>query len=128
VRQSQNQAAAGNAYTQPNPRELERNNDLSGVPWGSLNMRHVFERGQQAAQQGNRTPSSYSSQATAAEPTSSSGYYGTFASAEQEVSYYYDNQQSQGQNVSNPQAYRGNYSGAGGFAGQPGQGSGYYKH
>jgi hypothetical protein len=44
--QSRDQAAAGNAYSQPNPQEMERTSDLSGVPWGSFNMRYIIERGQ----------------------------------------------------------------------------------
>lgn len=81
VRQSHDRAAAGNAYSQLNPQELEQSNDSSGVPWGSFNMRHIVERGQAqeqiATQQRSSDSSVYFPQASTQGPPTRTGYQAT---------------------------------------------------
>ncbi|KAG9245869.1 hypothetical protein BJ878DRAFT_418213 [Calycina marina] len=50
-REAENQAQAGNAYRTPYPHELIANNNLSGLPWGGLNIRHVVSSEQAREEQ-----------------------------------------------------------------------------
>ena len=50
ARIADNQHAAGSAYTAPNPDELEAK-DPSGLPWGSVPIKQVFEAGRAAARE-----------------------------------------------------------------------------
>jgi hypothetical protein len=54
IRDSQNQAAARNAYSQPDPRDLQHGNGSSGLPWGGVSIKHVVERGKEREQQSAR--------------------------------------------------------------------------
>ena len=54
IRDSQNQAAARNAYSQPDPRDLQHGNASSGLPWGGVSIKHVVERGKEREQQSAR--------------------------------------------------------------------------
>jgi hypothetical protein len=54
IRQSQNQAAARNAYLHPDPRDLQHGNASSGLPWGGVSIKHVVERGKEREQQSAR--------------------------------------------------------------------------
>ncbi len=53
-RDAQNQQYAGSAYHIPDPEDftLDDGGDLSGLPWGGLNMRHVVARGHASASTG----------------------------------------------------------------------------
>ncbi|KAK0636212.1 hypothetical protein B0T17DRAFT_72121 [Bombardia bombarda] len=54
-RDAQNQQYAGSSYHIPEADELPADEELSGLPWGSINMRHVVARGHAtASQQGSR--------------------------------------------------------------------------
>jgi hypothetical protein len=55
ILQSQNEAAAGNAYSQPDPTQLGPDNGHSGLPWGGVSIRHVVELGQSREQSRHRT-------------------------------------------------------------------------
>ena len=54
ARIADNQHAAGSSYTAPNPDELE-GNDPSGLPWGSVPIKQVFEAGKARQQQSQQT-------------------------------------------------------------------------
>ncbi|KAL1880221.1 hypothetical protein VTK73DRAFT_6049 [Phialemonium thermophilum] len=57
-RDSQNEAHAGSSYHIPEPEELGPEDDLSGLPWGGLNMGYVVAKGHESAsQQGSRRTS-----------------------------------------------------------------------
>ncbi|KAK3944165.1 hypothetical protein QBC46DRAFT_337896 [Diplogelasinospora grovesii] len=71
-RDAQNQQYAGSSYHIPGPDEITNDGaDLSGLPWGSLSMRHVVARGHaSASQQGNNSSSRReSSDPSAASPS-----------------------------------------------------------
>lgn len=44
-RDSRNQEHAGNSYRIPSASDIDTESDLSGLPWGSLNLSHVVSRG-----------------------------------------------------------------------------------
>jgi hypothetical protein len=48
-REARNQQHAGSAYRVPEPDELAAGEDLSGLPWGGMNIQHVVARGHNAA-------------------------------------------------------------------------------
>ncbi|KAK4250666.1 hypothetical protein C7999DRAFT_11564 [Corynascus novoguineensis] len=54
ARDAQNQQYAGSAYHIPDPEDFsfDDGGDLSGLPWGGLNMRHVVARGHASASAG----------------------------------------------------------------------------
>ncbi|KAK4044747.1 hypothetical protein C8A01DRAFT_42369 [Parachaetomium inaequale] len=61
ARDAQNQQYAGSAYTIPDPEDFTLDDsDLSGLPWGGLNMRHVVARGHASASTGHHTHSHHS--------------------------------------------------------------------
>ncbi|KAH7402044.1 hypothetical protein DE146DRAFT_452197 [Phaeosphaeria sp. MPI-PUGE-AT-0046c] len=63
-REAENQRRAGSAYASPGGNEIETNQNLSGLPWGGLSMRHVVETGkskEQNSQRGSRESSVYGS-------------------------------------------------------------------
>lgn len=47
-RDSRNQEYAGNSYRIPSPKDFSQENELSGLPWGSVNMSHFLSRGHEA--------------------------------------------------------------------------------
>ena len=44
-REAENQAHAASSYVTPDPNEMGHEDELSGLPWGSLNLRHVVSTG-----------------------------------------------------------------------------------
>lgn len=57
-RDAKNQRSAGLAYTTPDPEYMDADYELSGLPWGSLSLKHVVERGnarERESQQGSQT-------------------------------------------------------------------------
>ena len=57
-----NQQYAGSAYHIPDPDDLVLDDgELSGLPWGGINMRHVVARGHASASAGHHTLSLHSS-------------------------------------------------------------------
>ncbi|MCJ1408580.1 hypothetical protein MMC19_002655 [Ptychographa xylographoides] len=63
VRIAENQHAAGSAYAAPDARDLARNANPAGLPWGSVSLKHVVEAGkakekqvQQASREGSAAP------------------------------------------------------------------------
>ena len=44
-REAENRAHAGHSYHTPDPGEMGTEDDLSGLPWGSLSLRHVVSKG-----------------------------------------------------------------------------------
>ncbi|TVY29087.1 hypothetical protein LHYA1_G002513 [Lachnellula hyalina] len=44
-RDADNQAHAGHSYNTPDPDEMGGNDELSGLPWGSLSLKHVVSKG-----------------------------------------------------------------------------------
>jgi hypothetical protein len=47
-RDLKNQEHAGNSYRIPTPSDIDAVSDLSGLPWGSVNLNHVVARGYDA--------------------------------------------------------------------------------
>jgi hypothetical protein len=62
ARDAQNQQYAGSVYHVPDPEDfsLDDGGDLSGLPWGGINMRHVVSRGHASASAGQHTHSHHS--------------------------------------------------------------------
>jgi hypothetical protein len=44
-REARDKAHAGNAYNIPDPSEMGADDELSGLPWGSLSLKYVVSRG-----------------------------------------------------------------------------------
>ncbi|KAL2165679.1 hypothetical protein VTG60DRAFT_4041 [Thermothelomyces hinnuleus] len=60
-REALNQQYAGSAYHIPHPEDITFDDcDLSGLPWGDINMQHVVARGHASASSGHQTHSHYS--------------------------------------------------------------------
>ncbi|KAF7553638.1 hypothetical protein G7046_g7045 [Stylonectria norvegica] len=47
-RDSRNMEYAGNSYRIATPSDISSEQELSGLPWGSVNLRHVLSRGHEA--------------------------------------------------------------------------------
>jgi hypothetical protein len=45
ARDAENQSRAGQIYSTPSAQDIDTEFELSGLPWGSLSLRHVVERG-----------------------------------------------------------------------------------
>jgi len=56
ARITENQAAAGAAYRVADPSELASNDNPSGLPWGSISIRHAMEAGQARTQGSHTSP------------------------------------------------------------------------
>ena len=59
-RESENQDKATSAYVTSDPAELQSPSDLSGIPWGGLNMQYIVGRGrprEERSRPGSREPS-----------------------------------------------------------------------
>ncbi|KAG4431821.1 hypothetical protein IFR05_012703 [Cadophora sp. M221] len=57
-RDAENQAHAGHSYNTPNPGEMGTDDELSGLPWGSLSLKHVVSKGrakEEESRRGSRT-------------------------------------------------------------------------
>lgn|SRR5690348_9801446 len=44
-RDAENRAHAGHSYHTPDPSEMGADDELSGLPWGSLSLKHVVSKG-----------------------------------------------------------------------------------
>ncbi|KAH8804630.1 hypothetical protein F5884DRAFT_679562 [Xylogone sp. PMI_703] len=82
-RDERNRAHAGSAYHTPDPGDLGTDDELSGLPWGSLSLKHVVEKGK-AKEYSSRHGSRREDTATYYSPRDEEGYY------EGDTSYYYD--------------------------------------
>ncbi|KAF2831944.1 hypothetical protein CC86DRAFT_83543 [Ophiobolus disseminans] len=63
-REVENQRRAGSAYASPEPDEIDTGQNLSGLPWGGISMKHVVATGktkEQSSQQSSRENSVYGS-------------------------------------------------------------------
>lgn len=63
-REIDNRRRAGSAYASPEPDDLDAGQNLSGLPWGGISMKHVVEAGkskEQSSQQSSRDESVYGS-------------------------------------------------------------------
>jgi hypothetical protein len=63
-RDTENNRRAGSAYASPDADELETSQNLSGLPWGGISMKHVVEKGRikdNNSQQSSRENSVYGS-------------------------------------------------------------------
>ena len=63
VRIAENQQVAGSAYAAPDAKDLARDANPTGLPWGSVSLKHVVESGrakeeraQQASREGSAGP------------------------------------------------------------------------
>jgi hypothetical protein len=97
--QSRDRAAAGNAYSQPNPQEMERTSEISGVPWGSFNMRYIIERGQAREQEvaeqiGRELSASFTQRSMQGLQTSAACYGSAYGGVDNPPSYLQDQQYS----------------------------------
>ncbi|KAL9076041.1 MAG: hypothetical protein Q9157_003791 [Trypethelium eluteriae] len=61
-REAENRKRAGNTYKTPEAGEVESRNDLSGLPWGGVNMRHVISSGKAKGQSSGQDSRDASSQ------------------------------------------------------------------
>ncbi|KAF2016059.1 hypothetical protein BU24DRAFT_492222 [Aaosphaeria arxii CBS 175.79] len=56
-REMENQRRAGGSYASPEPGDIDPGQELSGLPWGGISMRHIVEAGknkEQNSQQSSR--------------------------------------------------------------------------
>jgi len=53
-REAENRAHAGSAYHTPDPGEMGTDDELSGLPWGSLSLKHVVRKGKAKEDQSRR--------------------------------------------------------------------------
>lgn len=63
-REVENQRQAGSSYASPEPGDIAQGQDLSGLPWGGISMRHIVEAGknrEQNSQRSSRENSVYAS-------------------------------------------------------------------
>jgi hypothetical protein len=61
-RDVENQRRAGSSYATPEPGDIDPGNELSGLPWGGISMRHIVEAGkskEQSSQRSSRENSVY---------------------------------------------------------------------
>ncbi|ORY11243.1 hypothetical protein BCR34DRAFT_588060 [Clohesyomyces aquaticus] len=61
-REVENLRRAGSSYASPEARDLDQGQDLSGLPWGGISMRHIVEAGkgkEQSSQRSSRENSVY---------------------------------------------------------------------
>ncbi|KAH7355841.1 hypothetical protein BKA66DRAFT_372731, partial [Pyrenochaeta sp. MPI-SDFR-AT-0127] len=73
-REVENQQRAGSSYASPEPDAIETNQNLSGLPWGGISMKHIVETGkskEQNSQQSSRENSVYGSTSRAGGGSSS---------------------------------------------------------
>jgi hypothetical protein len=54
-RDVENQRRAGSSYTTPEPGAIDQNQDLSGLPWGGISMKHIVETGKTKEQNSQRS-------------------------------------------------------------------------
>ncbi|KAF1920143.1 hypothetical protein BDU57DRAFT_436084, partial [Ampelomyces quisqualis] len=60
--EAENQRRAGSAYVSPQPEEIDTNENLSGLPWGGISMKHIVEKRkskENSSRQGSRENSVY---------------------------------------------------------------------
>ncbi|KAH8757768.1 hypothetical protein BGZ57DRAFT_859194 [Hyaloscypha finlandica] len=53
-REAENRAHAGHSYHTPDPGEMGTDEELSGLPWGSLSLRHVVSKGKAREEESRR--------------------------------------------------------------------------
>jgi hypothetical protein len=53
-REAENRAHAGSSYHTPHPGDMGTDDELSGLPWGSLSLKHVVEKGKAKEQDSRR--------------------------------------------------------------------------
>ena len=53
-RDAENTAHAGHSYHIPDPGEMAADDELSGLPWGSLSLRHVVSKGKAKEEESRR--------------------------------------------------------------------------
>lgn len=53
-RDAENTAHAGHSYHTPDPGEMAADDELSGLPWGSLSLRHVVSKGKAKEEESRR--------------------------------------------------------------------------
>ena len=117
IRHSQNQAAARNAYSHPDPRDLQHGNASSGLPWGGVSIKHVVERGKEREQQTARR----SREGSVAYDSRGGGGGGGDRGGS--LSYYGSERGGRGDSYS---SYYGSARGGGGRGGRAGAGGGGY--
>ncbi|KAF2185045.1 hypothetical protein K469DRAFT_169448 [Zopfia rhizophila CBS 207.26] len=71
-REVENQRRAGSSYASPGPGDIDPGQDLSGLPWGGISMRHIVEAGKSKEQNSQRSSRENSVYAAASRGGSSS--------------------------------------------------------
>lgn len=80
-RETDNRTHAGHSYHTPDPREMGGEEELSGLPWGSLNLKHVVQKGKSKEADSRRDSEERSHSAyDAREPVYESNYEGNHES------------------------------------------------
>jgi len=91
-REAENQAHAGYSYHTPDPREMGGDDELSGLPWGSLSLRHVVEKGKtkndESRRESRRDEDTSQYQAQDVEYQEGEAYYGEDPYYEDDQVYY----------------------------------------
>lgn len=54
-REVENQRRAGSSYASPEPGDMEQSQELSGLPWGGISMKHIVETGKTKEQNSQRS-------------------------------------------------------------------------
>lgn len=54
-RDAENQQRAGSSYTSPDPDRIDQSQDLSGLPWGGISMKHIVESGRTREEKSQRS-------------------------------------------------------------------------
>jgi hypothetical protein len=54
-REVENQRRAGSSYASPDPENIDQKQDLSGLPWGGISMKHIVETGKSREEKSQRS-------------------------------------------------------------------------
>jgi hypothetical protein len=95
-REAQDRTHAGHAYHTPDPGEMGTDDELSGLPWGSLSLRHVVSRGkakEESSRRGSHRDDGRSHYGGSAYETQEPVYEERDAYYEAESTYYEDGDQ-----------------------------------
>ncbi|KUJ15557.1 uncharacterized protein LY89DRAFT_554258, partial [Mollisia scopiformis] len=85
-RDANDRAHAGHSYHTPDPSEMEPDEELSGLPWGGMSMKHVVSRGKAREEQSRRSSRTHEGSYDAQTPV----YDDRDACYEGDATYYED--------------------------------------
>ncbi|RDW68464.1 hypothetical protein BP5796_09121 [Coleophoma crateriformis] len=91
-RDAQNQMHASRSYHTPDPRDMGTDDELSGLPWGSLSLRHVVSKGK-AREESSRRGSYRDEDRSNSYESQNASYAGGDAYYEGDAPYYEETDQ-----------------------------------